>query len=641
MPRGFVGFYFSCSVDFAVWQTAHFCIRLVTGSSRFGLAHPEKTPKLGALIEVLFQRGLYLPEPGLWLDPWDAKPHAFVSHAHADHFARHESVLCSELTSLLLRNRFRLAENRVSPLAFHVPLVHNGFRLRLLPAGHIPGSAMLHLTRISDNASLLYTGDFKTRRSRTVEAVNFLTADTLIMETTFGLPGYEFPNPLEIEGEVLRFINDCFTDSATPILLAYSLGKAQEALALLEEHQIPALLHPAAAAMTRACREAGVPGLPEALEFDGHAPPGYCLIAPPNSVRTKLFKGLKSKRTAMLSGWALQPGAKYRYGVDAMIPFSDHADYPGLMECIQRVRPRRILTVHGYAKEFAAELRSRKIDAWCAAGGDQLELSIQRPSHRQSGPRAPWHKRVVCPLADFSDLCRLVAETGSRLAKADFLTSYLGSLQTDDELRIAVQWLTMEHSAKKLKSLDATTLRFALFAIPGASSERHREIHVAHKDVTRTARLLLQELQLRPDALDLTQTETFIRDFQESFGSLDRIQRLSNRLATLHPAEAETLVKILTGDLRLGIDPSLIAASLATAFKSDPEKIHYASTITGSLSETAVLARQQKLIDATPPEVTENSTIPPHSSPVTEELPFLALQQNLWVNLGSGKSPSV
>ena len=48
-------------------------------------------------------------------------------------------------------------------------LLRDGFRLRLLPAGHIPGSAMLHVTRLEDNASLLYTGDFKTRRSRTAE----------------------------------------------------------------------------------------------------------------------------------------------------------------------------------------------------------------------------------------------------------------------------------------------------------------------------------------------------------------------------------------------------------------------------------------------------------------------------------------
>jgi DNA ligase-1 len=562
----------------------------------------------------------------LWLDPWDAKPRAFVSHAHADHFARHDSVLCSEVTAALLRTRFHLAQNHLDAVAFQIPLVRKGFRLRLLPAGHIPGSAMLHVTRISDNASLLYTGDFKTRRSRTTEAVSFLTADTLIMETTFGLPDYTFPNPMEIEAEVLRFIHDGFTDGETPVLLAYSLGKAQEALALLEEHGIPALLHPTAVAMTRACRDAGVPGLPEPLEFDGHAPPDHVVIAPPGAVRTDLLRGLKSKRTAMLSGWAMQPGAKYRYRVDAMIPFSDHADHPGLMECIQRVRPRRVLTVHGFAGEFAAELRARQIDAWCATGGDQLELPIQRPAHRQPTSRGPLHKRAICPLADFSDLCRLVAETGSRVTKTGFLASYLKRLEDDDSLQTSVLWLTgdalPELRGKRSPLLDAITLRHALVSMPGARDERYREIQLTQIDPIRTARLVLQELQLQPETLDLTGAAAFMLDFHQTAGSMERIQRLATRLSTLHPAEGETLIKLLTGNLRLGIDSALVEEAIAAAFHADPAAISRANRITGNPGETAVLARQRRLAEAQAPETDAPLNQTRSAIPTTGEFPF-------------------
>ena len=150
------------------------------------LRFPRIRVNSAALIEVRFQRGLHLPELDLWLDPWDAKPRAFVSHAHADHFARHESALCSDVTAALVRKRFHLAENRIEAVSFHVPVVRDGFRLRLLPAGHISGSAMLHVTRIKDNASLLYTGDFKLRPSPTCETPRVKPADLLIMETTFG-----------------------------------------------------------------------------------------------------------------------------------------------------------------------------------------------------------------------------------------------------------------------------------------------------------------------------------------------------------------------------------------------------------------------------------------------------------------------
>lgn len=554
------------------------------------------------MIEVRFQRGLYLPELDLWLDPWDAKPRAFVSHAHADHFARHESALCSDVTALLVSKRFHLAENRLEAVSFQVPIVRDGFRLRLLPAGHISGSAMLHVTRIKDNASLLYTGDFKTRRGRTAEAVNFLTADTLILETTFGLPNFEFPNIMEVEASILRFVTDAFADGETPVLLGYSLGKAQEALALLAEHGIPSLLHPAVAAMTAACREAGFGMLPEPIVFEGHAPPGHVVIAPPNVIRSKLMRGLKSKRTAMLTGWALQPGSKYRYRVDEVIPLSDHADHPGLMECIKRVRPKRILTVHGYAREFAAELRGRGIDAWCAMGGDQLELSINQAAQR-TGANATRSIRAICALADFSDLCRLVGETSSRLAKTDYLATYLKGLRDDRDLRLAAVWLTGEtlprKGGRRQLHVGSATIRRALLSLPNVREERYREISLSQNDTARTARLVLQEIHLKPMPLDLPGLAVFFEELLTATGSLERIERLAARLATLHPVEGETIVKLLTGDLRIGLKEGLVEDAIAAAFGTDATQVRHANMLTGDIGETALLARHGKLAEAT------------------------------------------
>ena len=78
----------------------------------------------------------------------------------------------------------------------------------------------------------------------------------------------------------------------------------------------------------------------------------------------------------MLSGWALSPSAKYRYNVDDVIPFSDHADYSELLETIALVKPKRIFLVHGYTQEFAIDLRARGFDARALGRHDQLELNL-------------------------------------------------------------------------------------------------------------------------------------------------------------------------------------------------------------------------------------------------------------------------
>ncbi len=53
------------------------------------------------------------------------------------------------------------------------------------------------------------------------------------------------------------------------------------------------------------------------------------------------------------------PGAIHRHRCTAAFALSDHADYPGLLTFVERVQPKRVFTVHGFAQEFAATLRQR------------------------------------------------------------------------------------------------------------------------------------------------------------------------------------------------------------------------------------------------------------------------------------------
>lgn len=553
------------------------------------------------MIEVIFNRGIHLPEVDFWLDPWDAKESAFVSHAHADHFARHGKALCSTLTAKLLRARFNMAEARLESMDFGQMIDRDGFRLRMLPAGHIAGSAMLHVTRKKDGATLLYTGDFKARRGRTTEPVNFIQADTLIMETTFGLPHLVFPSAMEVDAAVLRFVQDALADGETPVLFGYSLGKAQEALALLAENGIPALSHPKVAEMTEVCRAAGI-WLPEPRIFEGFAIEGHVVIAPPNAVSAKLLRGLKSKRTAMLTGWALQAGSLYRYRVDEVIPMSDHADHAGLHECVTRVRPKRVLTVHGYAKEFAAELRAKGIDAWCAMGGDQLELLLGKSQSSAVGVTTPRHSRPICQIADFSDICRLIGETSSRRAKIDYLVGYLRGLNGDD-LAVATRWLTGEalprRAGRRSLNVGSATIKRALVSVPGVKPERFQEISTTQNDIARTARIILQEVILSPKPLEISDLRSFFMNLDNLEGSLDKVDLLSKRLFDLHPSEGELVIKLLTGDLRIGLKEGLVEEAVSQSFQTNDSDIRQANMLTGDLGHTALLAKEGRLSEAT------------------------------------------
>ena len=95
-------------------------------------------------------------------------------------------------------------------------------------------------------------------------------------------------------------------------------------------------------------------------------------------MRSKEYQAIPNLRTAILSGWALDKNATHRFGVDAAFPLSDHADFPGLLDAVHRVSPRRIVTIHGYTKEFSSELRRQNYDARSVDGGDQMEFDLPR-----------------------------------------------------------------------------------------------------------------------------------------------------------------------------------------------------------------------------------------------------------------------
>ena len=325
------------------------------------------------MITVLHQRGLHLPVHDLWLDPHHRKPLAFVSHAHSDHIARHSEVLLTAATARFMRAR--LTGKRAEHItAFGETRDYAGGRATLLPAGHIFGSAQFHFE--TDAGSLLYTGDFKLSPGLSAEPCEWRRADTLIMETTFGLPRYRMPPREEVAAQVVAFCRETLDAGAAPVLLGYSLGKAQEIIRILLAAGLAPMLHESVWQMTEIHRELS-PGFPGgSVRFRASGAQGHVLVFPPNAERAGALAKVGPHRTAMLTGWALDSGAKFRYGCDAAFPLSDHADYDELLRYVDIVQPKRVLTVHGFAAEFAADLRRRGIEAWALAQENQLELRL-------------------------------------------------------------------------------------------------------------------------------------------------------------------------------------------------------------------------------------------------------------------------
>lgn len=310
-------------------------------------------------MQVFFRNGVHLPESQLWLDPHHPQPFAVVSHAHSDHVQRHDHVLATPATAAMMRLR-GIMRPRFEVLPFGEAREVDDARVTLYPAGHILGSAQVLVER--RGVRLLYSGDFKLRRGWSAEPIEVPRADIVVMETTFGKPRYRFPPSEQVLEEIKEFCRRALFDGCTPVLLCYSLGKGQELLAGLTNLECPIYLHSAHYDMARLYADFGVPLPPFRRFIPGHAIEGV-LLCGSGCRRSEWFGQLPRVRTAYISGWAIDRGACWRFRTDAAFPLSDHADFDDLHEYVRLTGARRVCTLHGFAEEFAADLRRRGIDA--------------------------------------------------------------------------------------------------------------------------------------------------------------------------------------------------------------------------------------------------------------------------------------
>lgn len=323
--------------------------------------------------DVRQNKGVHLPQIGWWLDAQKAQPRSFVSHAHSDHLGPHHEIVATRETASLMRLRMS-GQRRETILNYGETWgAEFGCEFSLYPAGHIFGSAMLKA--VTEHGSLLYTGDFKLRPSLAAELCTPVRADVLIMETTFGLPRYVLPPQEKIKADIVNFCHNALADKVTPVLYGYSLGKTQELVQIVGEAGLPIMLHPHGHRMTLRCAELGMK-LPPFKPLDVHHYSGHVIIAPPPNGQDQLIDWINPKRTAVATGWALDGSAKYQYGCDAAFPLSDHADFPDLLKFVELVQPKVVYTLHGFAREFAATLRQRGIEAWAIGHANQMELSL-------------------------------------------------------------------------------------------------------------------------------------------------------------------------------------------------------------------------------------------------------------------------
>jgi putative mRNA 3-end processing factor len=285
---------------------------------------------------------------GIWfgdhfaVDPTSKCDLAVVSHAHSDHVKAHVKIHATAPTLDLARLNYKRFE--AAPMAYGEVLDLGPAQIRLAPAGHMLGSAQVIVDWHGER--IVYTGDFKLENNLTCQKAEIHKCDILLIDTTYGRPRYKFPKMPECREMLLEFVNKHLKKDVTPIVMAYSFGKAQEAMKMLGDEGFEMDVHSKAYEAAQIYIKHGV-DIKNVNLFSEKPTPGRVVVMPPGVLKYQSTYGWGRFKVCFLSGWTLDRTYGNGGGTGYGIPFSDHAGFDDIVRYVEEARPRRVFTLFG------------------------------------------------------------------------------------------------------------------------------------------------------------------------------------------------------------------------------------------------------------------------------------------------------
>lgn len=325
--------------------------------------------------------GLYCPPGDFYIDPVRPVERAVITHGHSDHArAGHGAVLATPQTLAIMAERYGedFAATRQSAPYGETTAI-NGVDIRLVPAGHVLGSAQAVIGW--KGITMVASGDYKRRRDPTCVGFEPTPCHVFISEATFGLPVFTHPPDSEEVGRLVQSLGQ-FPERAH-LVGAYALGKAQRVIRLLREQgwERPIYVHGALERLNALYQREGVdlgPILP-ATGLAKDALGGEVAIAPPSAIQDRWARRFADPVTAFASGWMGVKARARQRGVELPLVISDHADWTELTTTFTELKPEEIWITHG---------REEGLLRWCELNG-QTARALRLVGYDDEDEEAP------------------------------------------------------------------------------------------------------------------------------------------------------------------------------------------------------------------------------------------------------------
>src|SRR5467141_1597603 len=193
--------------------------------------------------------------------------------------------------------------------------------------------------------------------------------------------------------------------------------------------------------------------------------------------------------------------------------------------------------------------------------------------------------------------CERIASTPKKLEKIAIVAGYLKS-RTPEEAAASAVFL----SGRAFPLWEETTLQVGgslLWRIVGElAGKSEAELTAAYRRHGDLGAVAGEVLPARGRGLNVIEVQERFRQIAAARGPAAKGVMVRELLSLSAPIEAKYIVKIMTGDLRIGLKESLVEEAIAKAYGVTLKDVQRANMLLGDIGETLKFALAGKLIEA-------------------------------------------
>ena len=208
----------------------------------------------------------------------------------------------------------------------------------------------------------------------------------------------------------------------------------------------------------------------------------------------------------------------------------------------------------------------------------------------------------------FVKICEEIQLSRSKNKKVDILSEYFAKL-SEDSLPIAARFLGgrifPKGSALSL-NLGFTTIMNSLCEIAELTTTEIQQIYLKYGDLGKLGEYAISKKHTVPlfqqhekqDRLTMSYVFSILRkiaDIEGAGSNKDKKKNLTGLLISCSPLEGKYLIKIMNGELRIGLVEGLVELALAKAFDSSIKDIREAMLLSGDIGNVSLLAKNKTL----------------------------------------------